>query len=242
MSIVYTYLHGNEFCPPVLFRAELHGGKLVCPHGRSSNVTDLPRSDEVMKSTHSLLNWRIWVETMNPEEIYVICLQTLEGRVQCSKNRCPRKTELVNVVLGPPQFIQDWVCVKLLLSNAAKCLRHQHQLVTWDIVFLDRLSDNSLRISIGIDICCIPLPRVNIIFTLNGEQKTNGVNSSVICRFQEWEGLFWPCHPVCPLRVSNAHTPNNWRRHPETTVSHTLILDLRLLQRLCNAFWKSCHG
>ena len=47
--------------------------------------------------------------------------------------------------------------MELFLSDAAIGFGHQDQLMPGDIVLLDRLGDNSFRISIGVNICRVPL-------------------------------------------------------------------------------------
>jgi hypothetical protein len=69
----------------------------------------------------------------------------------------PWLTKLVHIIFGFLQILDDGVCMKLLLSNAAVRLRHQHQFVPRDLIFLDRLGNNSLRVTIGINVCSIPL-------------------------------------------------------------------------------------
>lgn len=64
-------LHGDELGPPIFLRAELHHGELIRPHTRRADVVDLARNDEVMQSLHSLFYRRVWIETMDPEEIDV---------------------------------------------------------------------------------------------------------------------------------------------------------------------------
>lgn len=66
------YLHRNELGPSIFLGAELHHGEFIRPHRRRSNVTDLARENEVMKSAHGLFNWSVWIKSMNPEDINVI--------------------------------------------------------------------------------------------------------------------------------------------------------------------------
>lgn len=47
--------------------------------------------------------------------------------------------------------------MELLLPNAAVGLAHQDQLMTRDVVFLDRLGNDSLGITVGINVCGVPL-------------------------------------------------------------------------------------
>ena len=51
--------------------------------------------------------------------------------------------------------------MELLLTAAAKGLRHEHQLVARDVVFLNRLRDDALRVSVRVDVCGIQLASVN---------------------------------------------------------------------------------
>jgi hypothetical protein len=67
------------------------------------------------------------------------------------------RTELINVVLTPAKFIEDRICAKLLFAHAAPCLGHDNELVTGEIVLLNRLRDDALGISIRVDVCRIPL-------------------------------------------------------------------------------------
>ena len=69
--------------------------------------------------------------------------------------------------------------MKLLLSNAAVGLCHQHQFVPWEVVFFDRLCDDFLRISVRINVCCIPLRRSKVSFRLQAE---GGKQTAVIPR------------------------------------------------------------
>jgi hypothetical protein len=74
-------------------------------------------------------------------------------------------TKLVHIVFGFLQILNDGVCMKLLLSDAAVRLRHQHQFVPRDLIFLDRLGNNSLRVTVGINVCSIPLGTVSFQFS-----------------------------------------------------------------------------
>ena len=86
-----TYLHRDKLRPPVLLRAELHHGKLVCPHGRSTNVSNLTRRNEVVESAHGLLDGRVLVEAVDPEEIDVVRFQALERVIYRGKKCLPRE-------------------------------------------------------------------------------------------------------------------------------------------------------
>lgn len=132
--------------------------------------------------------------------------------------------------------------MKLLLSNTAIGLCHQHQFLPWEIIFFDCLGDNPLRIPIGIDVCCIPLSQSKISFRSQAlERETNSGDSSIISRLQQRKGSVRSYNPACPLRVSNAHTSDNRNRYAKAAVSEKSIVHFRLCQRLCNAYWKRCH-
>lgn len=74
-------------------------------------------------------------------------------------------TKLVDVIFSFLQILNDVVCMKLLLSNTAVGLCHQHQFVPGDLIFLDRLGNNPLRVTIGINVCSIPLGTVSFRFS-----------------------------------------------------------------------------
>lgn len=83
-------------------------------------------------------------------------------------------TKLIHIVLRLPQFIQDWICMELLLSDTAPSLGHQDQFMAWNMIFLDGLGDDPFRISVGVDVCCIPLLciRRGVNFECDGKQLT----------------------------------------------------------------------
>lgn len=76
----------------------------------------------------------------------------------------PWLTKLVHVIFRFLQILDDGVRMELLLSNAAVRLGHQHHFVPRDLIFLDRLGNNSLRVTIGINVCSIPLGTVSFRF------------------------------------------------------------------------------
>lgn len=70
-----------------------------------------------------------------------------------------------------------------LLSHRTKALRQDDQLLSRDPVFLDRLRDDLFRHAIAVDVGRVP-----------------GVQSAIVCRFEERERL-------CFLFCLNQHLP-----------------------------------
>lgn len=70
-------------------------------------------------------------------------------------------TELIHVVLGLSQIVQNRVRMELLLAAAAPRLGHENQLVAGDVIFLDCLRDDSLRVSVRVDVGGVPLAAVS---------------------------------------------------------------------------------
>ena len=61
-----------------------------------------------------------------------------------------------------------------ILRHDPEALRQNHHLISWNIVLLYRLSDNLLRNTIAVDVCCVP-----------------SVETSIEGCFQQWKGLFF---------------------------------------------------
>jgi hypothetical protein len=57
-------------------------------------------------------------------------------------------------------------------AHNSEALGQDNQLVSWDIVLLDRFANKHLASTVRIDISGIP-----------------GIEASVVCSFQKWEGL-----------------------------------------------------
>lgn len=129
--------------------------------------------------------------------------------------------------------------MKLLLADAAERLGHENQFVAWDFVLFDCLRNHPLRISVGIDVGCIPLfPNCQYMasgFPADDERGgTHRVHSAIVGRLEQWESLFRPDDPICPFWISNAHTSHDRNRNPEAAVSNAFIVDFCFLQGLRN--------
>lgn len=103
--------------------------------------------------------------------------------------------------------------MELLLSHTAECFRHQHQLTSWDVKFLDCLGNDPLRVAIGVDIRCIPLQKSQLAVCSNARRDTNSSDSPIIGGLQERERFLGPDNPVSPFRISYTHASNDGDRY-----------------------------
>ncbi len=122
-----------------------------------------------------------------------------------------------------------------LLTHRSKALGQNNQLMSWDLILLDRLPDYLFGNTVAIHIGCIP-----------------GVEAAIVCCLQEGQGLVFcvsknlPCkkgkigrkrreenllliqNPRCPIRMPNAHRPKNRDRNAQSTLPKIDILGFAL--------------
>lgn len=141
----------------ILLRRELQSCKVDCPHGRSANVADLARLDEIVQSLHGLLEGGVIVEAVNLKQIDVVGTQTTQGGVDLVEDGGARELELVDVVLAGLKVGSIDVVTHLgLLGDAPEALGHDDDLFAGDLVLAQGLAHDGLAVPVGVDIGRVP--------------------------------------------------------------------------------------
>lgn len=130
-----------------------------------------------MQSAHGLLDGRVGIEAVDPQDVDIVGSQPLERGLERREDGRPGEaygplvcgpadsswlvlTKLVDVVFGAPQAVENRIRLELLLADAAPELGHEHQLVPRDVVGPDGLGNDALGIAVGVGVGRVPLAAV----------------------------------------------------------------------------------
>lgn len=149
-----THLHAYELRPTILLGAKLQLRKLIRPHARSTDITDLAALHEVMESLHSLLDRHSVVEAVDLEQVEVRRVEALQRGLDLVEDGRPPQPVQVLVVLGRLEEVplKD-VAALGILGDGAVALAENDDLLPRNVILLQRFSDDlfahTVRVNVG---------------------------------------------------------------------------------------------
>ena len=93
-----------------------------------------------------------------------------------------------------------------LLADVAVALAQDDDLVPWDVILLDRLTDNLLTDAVTVHIGCVPR-----------------VEATVIRCFEEWQCFLFVDDPRLPRWIAEAHGTEDRDGDTQAAVSEALV-------------------
>lgn len=99
-----------------------------------------------MERLHRLLDRRLGVKAVDLQQVDVVRVEAAQRVLDLVEYGCPGQTPLILVVFGD-FYLRNHVVRRdiLFLADGIETLGQNHKLLTWDVVFLDRLADDLLR-------------------------------------------------------------------------------------------------
>ena len=126
---------------------------------------------------------------------------------------------LVDVVLGGRNLRGEEERTDLRsLSDSTETLGHNDHLLARDVVLLESLSDNNLRLAVRVDISRVP-----------------GVQATVIGSLQQRECLVFLNGPIQRPSITEAHTAKDGHGNAETAVAQPAVFTFGVRDRLLEA-------
>ncbi len=141
----------------MFLRYELHSRELRRPHAGCPYVADFSRFHQVMQCFHGFFDGDSGVETVDLEEVNVGCVEAGEGGFDGGEDGLAGESSLVNVIftLYNILLIEERPHPMFLPYNPM-AFRQNDELMSRDVVFLIRLSDDLLGCAVAVDIRRIP--------------------------------------------------------------------------------------
>ena len=171
-------LHADEFGPAVLFGDELHGGKLVGPHGACTDVVHFSHLNEVVQRFHCFGGGDGRVVAVDLEDVDVVSPETFEGGVDGFHDGAAGETCWARVsdqvlvkdqtkvrIRTPSIDVVFTLCHLLLVKevedafvfwHGTEDLAQDDELLPWYVELLDCLANNLLIGTAGVYVGGIP--------------------------------------------------------------------------------------
>lgn len=153
---IVKILHRHKLRPAIALRRKLHSRKLVRPHAAGTNVPNLPTLNKIMESLHRFLDRHSLVKAMDLEKIDVICIEAFERRIDRGEDTLAGETSLVDIVHRLVDVLESHYLSAVTFADSTAALGADDQLMARDVVFLDCLCDDLLRLTVAVDIGCVP--------------------------------------------------------------------------------------
>ena len=148
---IVKVLHRDELVPSVFLGHMLQLLELPCRHGARANVAHPAALDDIVEGTHNLLLRRLVVEAVDLEDVDVRS-QTLHTRLDGVDDVLARETKAVHklaVVGGAERG-------RVVISHGEEDLGHDDDAFARNVVLLERLADDLLRLAVAVDIRRVP--------------------------------------------------------------------------------------
>jgi hypothetical protein len=108
-ALLVSFMQYSYLRPPVLLSCELHHRELVRPHAAGADVIYFTHLDKVVEGLHCFFNRCDRVETVDLEEVEVVCAKTLEGSIASCVRRA---VSAVRTRLRTDNKSQDWMIIE----------------------------------------------------------------------------------------------------------------------------------
>jgi hypothetical protein len=123
-----------------------------------------------------------------------------------------------------------YAAYRRIFADIAITLCEDDELLTREVVLLDRLADDFLRDTVGVDVGWTMLATV-VVQKCKRRTSVPGCQPSIVGRLQQWQRLLLLNDPGLPLLISETHASEDWHRHPQTALPQLPVLCLGLLEQ-----------
>ena len=148
---IVKVLHRDELVPSVFLGHMLQLLELPCRHGTRANVAHPATLDDIVEGTHNLLLRRLVIEAVDLKDVNVRS-QTLHTRLDGVDDVLARETKAVHklAVVGGAERR------RVVIAHGEEDLGHDDDAFARNVVLLERLADDLLRLAVAVDICRVP--------------------------------------------------------------------------------------
>lgn len=165
-------LHAHELRPSVLLCDVVHFRELIRPHRTCAYIAHLPGLDEVVEGFHGFVDRGLGIEAVDLEQIDVMSLKALQGRINGVEDRGARQAGLIDEVALVAQVREHKRADRRVRVNESVAFCENKDLLPRNVVLreflidedllttlrylLYELSYDSLRLSVGVHVRRIP--------------------------------------------------------------------------------------